>query len=916
MNTPRVSRRKFFQLSAGSIGAIGLGSAARGSAAAVGIVALVIDPHDPVASSACVTWAAQELRDALLDHGLTLLQFASLQTSPRPVFCVVAAMAEAPLARAILERAAMRPPRARESLALVPALFEGSPGTLACGADARGLMYALLELADRVRHAEEPLRALTQQKGAAEAPANAIRSVGRLFVSEVEDKPWFNARDFWPPYLSMLAAQRFNRLHLAFGIGYDSLQTVTDAYLLFAYPFFLAVPGYEVRAVNLPAAERDRNLAMLQFISSEAVARGIDFQLGIWTHGYQWADSPRANYTIDGLTPENHAAYCRDALAGLLRACPAISGVTLRTHGESGVREGSYAFWGTVFQGVAQSGRSIEIDLHTKGLDQRMIDAALATGMPVRLSPKYWAEHSGLPYQQAAIRELEMPREHATADSFATLSTGSRSFTRYGYADFLREDRTYGVMYRIWPGTHRFLLAADPLTMAAHARAFGFCGGNGAEFFEPLSFKGRRGSGLPGGRCAYADASLKPRWDWEKYLYTYRLWGRLLYDPDANPRAWRRYLRRRFQARAPALEAALACATRILPLITTAHLPSAANDTYFPECYTNQPIADLTAPHPYGDTPAPRVFGNVSPLDPRLFFGINDFIADAHEQRRSGKYSPLEVARWLEDLAGAATRLLAKAASPGDIPRDAEYRRIVADVRIQAGIGYFFAAKLRSAALYALHARSGQRAALAGSLQEYRRAREIWSQFAQHAGAAYVADVTVGPLPHQRGHWLDRLPAMDADIAVMARELDAVRDEAADTAPSDAAPADAAMRAVLADASRLAPSCVHVPPAHFVPNEPLRVELSFSGALPATARLYYRHVNQAEDYQVTALERHGGELRATIPPGYTASRYPLQYFFELQSPAHRPQLYPGFDSYRSNQPYFVVRAAASDPRHG
>ena len=47
---------------------------------------------------------------------------------------------------------------------------------------------------------------------------------------------------------------------------------------------------------------------------------------------------------------------------------------------------------------------------------------------------------------------------------------------------------------------------------------------------EPLSFKGRRGSGLPGGRNAYADTSLTPTGgDWEKFTYTFRLFGRLLY---------------------------------------------------------------------------------------------------------------------------------------------------------------------------------------------------------------------------------------------------------------------------------------------------------------------------------------------------------------------------------------------------
>ena len=147
---------------------------------------------------------------------------------------------------------------------------------LACGYDSLGLVYSLLDLADRVRNGAGSA-ALQVRKPIAEQPANTIRSVTRLFVSDVEDKPWFNDREMWPRYLTMLASQRFNRFNLSFGIGYDFLRNVTDAYLLFSYPFLLSVPGYNVRAAGLPDSERDRNLEMLKFISEQTVARGMQF---------------------------------------------------------------------------------------------------------------------------------------------------------------------------------------------------------------------------------------------------------------------------------------------------------------------------------------------------------------------------------------------------------------------------------------------------------------------------------------------------------------------------------------------------------------------------------------------------------------------------------------------------------------
>jgi hypothetical protein len=867
-------RRDFLKQTGLALGASAAGSEALAQSG--GRVSIVIDPADRVAAAPPVRWAAQELQRALTEHGIAGGQFASIDLTAAKDFCIVASG----------RRAGISVPGAPESLAFVPTTVSGRPAVLVAGSDARGVVYGLLEIADRVRHGDL-IGALTSLKPTTEQPANTVRSISRMFVSDVEDKPWYNDRQMWPQYLTMLATQRFNRFSLALGIGYDFLRQVTDAYFLFAYPFFLSVPGYDVRAANLPDAERDRNLEMLKFIGEQTAARGMEFQLGIWMHGYQWIASPHPNYTIEGLTPDTHANYCRDALTALLKACPAISGVTFRIHGESGVAEGSYPFWKTVFDGVVRAGRKIEIDMHAKGIDQGMIDVGLATGMPVKVSPKFWAEHMGMPYHQADIRDQEVPHGR-TATGLMALSSGSRSFTRYGYADLLREDRRYGVLHRIWPGTQRLLLWGDPVTAAAYSRAFSFCGSSGVEIFDPLSFKGRRGSGIGGNRTGYADASLRPRWDWEKYLYSYRVWGRLLYNPQADPDTWRRALRQ------PAAEAALASASRILPIITTAHGPSAANNTYWPEVYTNQPIVDPRKKNPYTDTPSPKTFGNVSPFDPQLFSRVNDFAAELIKGDRSGKYSPVEVAQWLEDLADTATRQSIQTNTP-------EFRRLAIDVSVEAGIGRFFGAKLRSAVLYGIHEQTGDRAALEEALKQYRRARDIWAQIADRTKSVYVPDITVGELAWLRGHWLDRLPAIDDDIADMQKRLE--------SAKPDANPAvQAAIAEALGRPRRTPATCRHTPPAQFHPSQPLALEISVDRKL-ASARLYYRHVNQGERYQVAEMQAAGNRYRAAIPAAYTDSPFPLVYYFELKDAPDKAWLYPGFVAGLTNQPYFVVRRA-------
>jgi len=895
------SRRSFLRMSGLALGALGLRTNANHAPSEM--VAIVADPSDAVASSIPCRWARKEIARALEARGVKVEEFRSLEQAPLNSLCIIASGSNENAARTAVKQAGLALSNEPESLALVPFSDGSRRGIRACG-DSRGLQYALLELADRIQHSDRPFAALEQQPALAERPCNSLRSIGRLFCSDVQDRPWFYDREMWPAYFSMLATQRFNRFSLNLGIGYDSLENVRDAYFLFAYPFLLSVPGYDVRAANLPDQERDRNLEMLQFISAQAVAHGIDFQLGIWTHGYQWGPASKPNYTIEGLTPETHATYSRDALTALLKACPNISGVTLRTHGESGVREGSYGFWSKVFSAVPASGRVVNLDLHTKGLNQELIDEALRTGMPVTLSPKYWAEHTGLPYQQASIRELEMPREHPEAQGFFALSNGSRSFARYGYADFLREDRRYRVMFRIWPGSHRLLLWGDPADAAAHARAFTFCGCNGVELFEPLSFKGRGGSGIAGSRCAYADASLVPHWDWQKYLYTYRVWGRLIYNPDAAPGVWRRYLRKEFRGGAAALEAALASATPITEIITTAHLPSAANAIFSPEYYTNQSIVDPSARTPYFDTPAPKVFGNVSPLDPQLFSSINEFAGELLNNKRSGKHSPLEAAQWLDDAANAAAAHLREAAARVPDNNSPGFRRAAIDLRIEIGIARFFAAKFRSGVLYAAYEQAGDRSALEEALKQYRRARDVWQEFAEAARGTYVSDITFGPEPCQRGNWLDRLPAIDEDIAKMQKRLDVA-------ARAGASLGSVSLLDLTVPAKREAVDAEHTPASAFTPGQPLPIALT----LPRTAlqslaiRLYYRHVDQAEEYRSAEMLRDDNRFNAAIPASYTNSEYPLQYYFVLRRGAGNAWLFPGLGKDLRNQPYFVVRSA-------
>ncbi len=841
-------RRREFLKQAGLIAA-----ANRVSVGAAGGVAIIVEPDDWLANRAQVKWSIGELQAALKDRGVDSRVLPKLTEAAAGEQCILVANQGG----------------AEESCRLSALRMGGRTVLQAGGTDVRGMVYAVLEIADRVRYASAPFDGLRLTAQVSDRPANVIRSISRCFQSDVEDKSWYHDREHWREYLTMLTTHRFNRFSLAFGLGYDFPRDVTDSYFYFAYPFLLDVPGFKVRAAGLPDAERDKNLETLRFISDETAARGLHFQLALWTHQYVFENSPNVNYRIEGLTPANHAEYCKAALGALLKACPAISGVTLRVHGESGIPEGSYDFWKTLFEGITGCGRKVEIDMHAKGMDDKMIETALGTGMPVVISPKYWAEHMGMPYHQAAIRELEMPPEGAADHGVFALSNGSRKFLRYGYGDLLVEGRKYGILHRIWPGTQRVLLWGDPKFAAAYGRASSFCGDQGVEWFEPLSFKGRKGSGKQGGRCGYADASLNPRFDWQKFAYTYRVWGRCIYNPDADPEQWRRWLRNEFGEGALHAEEALAAASRILPIVTTVHGASGSNNTYWPEMYTNMPIVNENRKQPYSDTPKPKVFGNVSPFDPQMFATVNE--------EGSFKFAAPQVADWLSSAARRAKEAI------GKVPADStsEYRRWQMDIRILSGLGMFYAHKISAAAAWHEFERTRLQAHLTAAVEFYGKARDEWAGFAVLAKGRYSDDITYGTVRHMRGHWSDRLADIDADIADMKQLL--VK------APRE--------QAELVDQAPL--HFEHTPPARFEPGRDLEIVVH-----ETDAHLFYRHVNQAERWREAEMKaRPGGASVALIPAAYTVSRFPLQYYF-----SHHGRLYPGFGEDHSQTPYFVVRS--------
>ena len=299
-------------------------------------------------------------------------------------------------------------------------------------------------------------------------------------------------------------------------------------------------------------------------------------------------------------------------------------------------------------------------------------------------------------------------------------------------------------------------------------------------------------------------------------------------------------------------------------------------------------IVEHGAPEPYGDSAAPKRLGTVSPLDPEFFSSIEEYANELLANQTSGKYSPIEVADWLEQMADEANRAIVSAGKM--IGRKTPvFRRVEEDVYIQIGLGRFFAEQIRSAVFFELYLATGDLAARERALSAYEQARDAWAKMAARANGVYKSDVTFGETAVRRGHWSDRIPAIDWDLEVMrAFSRERARD------------ASDAIRLALERSPRTSLTCDHTPPERFTPGREITLTCRLSDDI--SARLFYRHVDQAERWETINLMRND----VTIPADYTKTSFAIQYYFELRKRDKPASLYPGLGPDLANQPYFVV----------
>jgi hypothetical protein len=841
-------------------------------------VSIVVD-HAPAAAAA---HGAARVLAALKEKGVAAEQVDSLDKA-RGKSLIVAGLAkgDGPAAKLVMTSKKIVSD-APESLAIGIVQDRGKPCWLIAGADARGLMYGELDVADRIGWSTDRTSPLSELKETTERPAVTTRAVSIYTMNRAYWESRFYDKAYWTRYLDTLARNRFNSLVIIF--GYEN-----GGFLAPCYPYFFDVEGFpDMRMVGLSRDEQGRNLAALNDLIQMAHDRGMDVTIGIWDHiyrgGVQGGGVPGADEAtrhptpglVWGVTAENLLPYTTAALAKFIRLVPHVDCLQFRMHDESGLKVGEQeTFWRGVFQMIKRESPNLRLDLRAKGLPDSIIQAGLDSGVKLRITTKYWMEQMGLPFHPTHVNP---PDQHNR---------------RHGYADLLRYPQQYKVHWRLWNGgTARVLLWGDPDYARRFVESTHLYDGDGFEINEPLATKME---GQP------HDASpfdlLKPQYryydyEFERYWHLFQVFGHLGYNPNTHDDVWRLEFERRFgKSAAPFVESALHRASWILPRIVASSYP-----------YRDFPMTvGWTEKQHLGDLPT---FAKAEGSDVEQFENFDDEARRLIDHGETAKVRPQETSRWFAETAEYVLAKVSDAEKHHEAARnsqgrnDKEFNSTIVDLKILANLALYHARRIPAAVSYRLYARTKDVGTLDDAIAYERSAIEAWRQLVAAAGDVYAADLMMGARSRNLcGHWKDELAALEKGLSALERQRREAPTSTDKPAPRYQPVARAQDGMVV----------VHRPVTRAPAGKPLAIAADVRAPSGIKwVRLRFRSVNQYEDYQTLAMTPSGatGHYEATVPGESIPPKFDFMYFLEVMDNRGQGKIYPDLNE---TAPYIVVR---------
>jgi hypothetical protein len=210
----------------------------------------------------------------------------------------------------------------------------------------------------------------------------------------------------------------------------------------------------------------------------------------------------------------------------------------------------------------------------------------------------------------------------------------------------------------------------------------------------------------------------------QKHWFQWLLWGRLAYDPQLDNRRLQAILAERYDLspeQSSQLFNAWQSSSMVYPITTGFHWGALDFQWYIEGCQSRPSFAqNETGFHDVNR------FINLAPHAESNCLSIPDYVAAAAAARTTDKSTPLEVADQLDRHAQRAMEL------SGQIPvgESGELQRTLADIRIVAHLGFYYADKIRGATQLAVARERSDETARNRAIEHLADAARHWHDYA------------------------------------------------------------------------------------------------------------------------------------------------------------------------------------------
>jgi hypothetical protein len=722
-------------------------------------------------------------------------------------------------------------PEGSEALLIRHTGYKGKELILVSGSDARGLMYGLLDVADRIGWAKDSGNPFEKVKSISEKPEVVERALSIYTMNKAVFESFFYDESYWAEYLDMMASNRFNTFALLF--GYEN-----SGYFSPPYPQFFDVDGFgNIKVIGVTSQRQERNVKALKKIIEMSHERGIDFTLGIWDHIYRGgvqgpkerAGKPTPD-VIWGLNSENIFSYTKAALSKFVRMFPEIDAIQFRMHGESGLKRGEMEkFWTMVYRVMLDDASQMRFDARAKNFPHHLIDKAIDMGIEMRICTKYWMEQMGMPFHPTHI-----PRQN-------------QHDRRHGYADMLRYPKRYDMHWRLWnSGTTRVLQWGDPDYVRRFVASTHLYDGKGFEVSEPMTTK-MQSHPHDGAVFDLLGAKYKYyQWEFQRYWYFHQLFGRLGYNPDTPAEVWQRQFQKRFGSAAGHVEKGMDLASKVLPRIVSYCHPY----RHFPTTRgwaEKQRQGDLAA---YAQVEGTDTQQFLSPKDAgRCILGGTD----------SAKIWPEESSRWFGRISEEIGRHVAAGERLMGKNKSKEFVSTMVDLKILSYLSEYHCRRSKAGLWYALFEQSGDLNAFDEAIGYESDAVESWGKLVEAAGDVFTFDMQMGRRKVDlSGHWRDELAALESG-------LEKLRQQRKQLTPETNGPK---------------PNILHVPVRKIAGKQNLTIKATVAGeSAIGRVRLFYKY--RQGGYKSVDMKKTGAFLYQAVIKGESI-KGDLDYYIEAR----------------------------------